>query len=108
MQLPDIAHLRLSAQHMADNLFDTPEDVAKHMVAMQAQDYEGGLWSLGLRTKNATRDDVEQAVRDHQIVRTWPMRGTLHVVHADDVWWLLTYSLPAQLLQQKVGVCNLG
>ena len=94
MKLSDIARLRLSAHHMTNNLFDTPEEVARHMVAMQAQDYEGGLWSLGLRTKKSTRADVEQAIRNRKIIRTWPMRGTLHVVHADDVWWLLDLLAP--------------
>lgn len=94
MRLADIAPLRLAAQRMTTDLFDTPEEAARHMVAMQAQDYEGGLWSLGLRTKSATRGDVEQAIIDRKIIRTWPMRGTLHVMHADDVWWLLDLLAP--------------
>ena len=95
MNLADIARLRLAAQHMTrETLLDTPGEVARHMVAMQAQDYQGGLWSLGLRTKHATRDDVERAIRGRTIIRTWPMRGTLHVVHADDVWWLLDLLAP--------------
>lgn len=107
MTLADIARLRLAAQRMSGELFDTPEDVARHMVAMQAQDYEGGLWSLGLRTRDATRGDVEQAIRNRKIIRTWPMRGTLHMVHASDVWWLLDLLAPRATAAAKSRRLNL-
>jgi hypothetical protein len=35
---------------------------------------------------------VEHAVADRSIVRTWPMRGTLHFVAAEDVRWMLSLS----------------
>ena len=94
MKLIDIGPLRLRAQHMAGELLDKPEDVAKHLLAMQAQDYAGGLWSVGLRTKSATASDVEKAIADHKLVRTWPMRGTLHFMHADDVHWMVKLLAP--------------
>lgn len=89
MKQRDIGSMRLAAQHMTSDLFDTPEAVVRHLLAMQAQDYNGALWSIGLRTKQSTRYDVEQAIRDRKIVRTWPMRGTLHFLHADDVHWMV-------------------
>ena len=61
---------------------------------MQAQDYLGGLWAVGLRTKGATEASVEDAVARRAIVRTWPMRGTLHFVAADDVRWMLPLLTP--------------
>ena len=57
---------------------------------MQAQDYRGGLWSVGARTARLTEADVEAALSERQIVRTWPMRGTLHLVAAEDARWLPT------------------
>ena len=42
-----------------------------------------------MRTVNSDQDDVEQAIAERKIVRTWPMRGTLHFVAADDVRWML-------------------
>ena len=44
--------------------------------AVQAQDYAGALWAVGMRTSGATEADVEQAVTARTIVRTWPLRGT--------------------------------
>ena len=53
--------------------------------AMQAQDYTGALWSIGLRMPNATEAEVERAIKERKIVRSWPMRGTLHFVAATDL-----------------------
>jgi hypothetical protein len=62
--------------------------------AVQAQDYPGALWALGLRTKGATEASVEQAIANRAIVRTWPLRGTLHFVAPEDVRWMLTHFAP--------------
>lgn len=56
--------------------------------AVQAQDYLGALWAVGLRTEGASEATVEQALADRRIVRTWPMRGTLHFLAAADVRWM--------------------
>ncbi|MEP7204811.1 MAG: winged helix DNA-binding domain-containing protein [Candidatus Saccharibacteria bacterium] len=93
-QTNDIGLMRLRAQGIAERQYKRPEDVVKHLLAMQAQDYSGALWSVGLRTNGCTQSDVEQAIRDRKIIRTWPMRGTLHFVHADDVHWLLALTAP--------------
>jgi len=61
---------------------------------MQAQDYQGALWSIALRTAGATRVDVERAITEGTIVRTWPMRGTLHFVPAVDARWMLELMTP--------------
>ncbi|MDB5183575.1 MAG: hypothetical protein JWO07_256 [Candidatus Saccharibacteria bacterium] len=94
MNVTDIGLLRLAAQRVTGELFQRPEDVAKHLLAMQSQDYAGGLWSVGLRTKSATQQDVEKAIAERKIVRTWPMRGTLHFLHADDVHWMVDLLAP--------------
>lgn len=62
--------------------------------AIQAQDYVGGLWGIGLRTKDSTRADVERAIAAREIVRSWPMRATLHFVAAEDVRWILRALAP--------------
>lgn len=61
---------------------------------MQAQDYPGALWSIGLRLPDATADGIELALAERKIVRTWPMRGTLHFVAATDVRWMLELLTP--------------
>jgi hypothetical protein len=45
-----------------------------------------------LRTRSATEASVERAIAERKIVRTWPLRGTLHFVAADDARWMLELS----------------
>jgi hypothetical protein len=56
-------------------------------LAMQAQDLSSGMWSVGVRT-GATRADVEAAIEARLITRSWPMRGTLHLMATSDVRWM--------------------
>lgn len=88
---------RLHNQRIAGTLFQKPRDVVAWFGAMQAQDYLGALWAVGLRTESATEKDVERALADRTILRTWPMRGTLHFVAAEDAHWMLDLMTPRVL-----------
>ncbi len=61
---------------------------------MQAQDYAGVLWAVGLRSAGATSATIEDAIAKRQIIRTWPLRGTLHLVAPEDVRWMLALASP--------------
>lgn len=60
---------------------------------------DSGLWSLGLRlapqgadaggSGAATRAGVEDALERGEALRTWPMRGTIHLVPSRDAGWML-------------------
>jgi hypothetical protein len=91
---------RLVSQHIARPLH-TAREVVSSLCAMQAQDYLASLWAVGLRTKNGTERDVEHALKEGRIVRTWPMRGTLHLVAAEDVRWMLALCTPRVLRMWK-------
>ncbi len=86
-----LTQLRLLNQQIAFNTCRKPAEVVRHLGAMQAQDYPGALWSIGLRLPNGTQAEVEHAIAERHIVRTWPMRGTLHFVAAEDVHWMLKH-----------------
>jgi hypothetical protein len=90
----DVVRRRLRSQRAVPPSFERPADVVKWLGAVQAQDYLGSLWGIGLRTASALESDVEQAIADRSIVRTWPMRGTLHFVAAEDVRWMLRLLTP--------------
>ena len=94
MKNTDIARLRLASQHLTGTKFDTPTETVRFMGAVQAQDYAGGLWAVGLRTTNASEPMIERAIAEREIVRTWPMRRTLHFVAAEDVRWMLELLTP--------------
>jgi hypothetical protein len=97
-----IARARLVQQCIANPTFSQPGAVVDWLGALQAQDYDGALWSIGLRMVSATKPVVEQALADRTIVRTWPLRGTLHFVAAHDVRWLLALLTP-RVIAQSAG-----
>src|ERR1044071_9903950 len=92
MKTSEVARLRLHNQGIAAGGFKNPAEVVRWFGAVQAQDYLGSLWALGLRTRRATEASVERAVEARSIIRTWPLRGTLHFVAAEDVRWMLRLS----------------
>ncbi len=94
MSRVNIARHRLFSQRIAGTAFDTPSDLVRWLGAVQAQDYLGALWAVGLRVQNKTEVDVEQALFNRTIIRTWPLRGTLHFVAASDVRWMLELLRP--------------
>ena len=102
MTSENLAQLRLEAQRISHPRTSSIEALVKHLGAVQAQDYPGALWSLGLRVANAARADVERAIADRRIVRTWPMRGTLHFVPAADARWMLE-TLTPRILSGAAG-----
>jgi hypothetical protein len=93
---------RLRNQRLAATTFDHPADAVRWLGAVQAQDYLGSLWAIGLRTRAGTEKVVERAIAERTIVRTWPMRGTLHFVAAEDVRWML------QLMTPRVVAASAG
>ncbi len=97
----DIAHQRLSNQRIDGEKFKKPEEVVTWMGAIQAQDYLQSLWAIGLRMQSATVADIEQAIADRKILRTWPLRGTLHFVPPEDAQWMLKLSAARILALDK-------
>lgn len=90
----ELTALRLASQRIARADFESPADVVRWMLAMQAQDFPGAKWSVGLRMKRGTDAAVESALARREIVRSWPMRGTLHFVAPEDLGWMLAISAP--------------
>jgi DNA glycosylase AlkZ-like len=101
MATTNIAHQRLLNQRINSEKFQKPEDVVRWMGAMQAQDYLQALWAIGLRMQSATVVDIEQAIADRKILRTWPMRGTIHFVPSEDAKWMLSLSTARMLAGEK-------
>jgi hypothetical protein len=85
---------RLRNQLLVDKPFKSVYEVVKWMGALQAQDYYGSLWAIGLRMKGLNENMIEKAIDDKQIVRSWPMRGTLHFTAPEDLRWMLNLLAP--------------
>ena len=72
--------------------------VARHLVALQGQDWNASRWALGLRAPGTVNEDVLDAFNAGRIVRSWPMRGTIHITAAEDLGWIQRLT-GAKLLQ---------
>lgn len=73
------------------------------MLAVQSQDLLAGRWALGVRTRGATTlSRVDAAFARGDLVRAWTMRGTLHIVPARDLAWMLSVTADRQR-QQAAG-----
>jgi hypothetical protein len=69
-------HRRLTALRLAAQGVDAagapssvPETV-RRMLALQAQDLAGAMWSVGLRSAGSTLSDVEAAIAAGTVVRS--------------------------------------
>jgi len=108
MTLSELAQLRLHTQRIVPPLLTKPEEVVAWLGAVQAQDFWGSLWAIGLRTASGKQEAVEQAIVNRTIVRTWPMRGTLHFVAATDVRWMLPLLTPRVMTGNARRLLALG
>jgi hypothetical protein len=82
-----VAALRLKRQHLVDRL---PRrrllDVVREHVGIQAQVMSLAEQQLNARLDGLRRDDVRDALWSQRtLVKTWAMRGTLHLIAADDL-----------------------
>ncbi|HEY1947801.1 MAG TPA: winged helix DNA-binding domain-containing protein [Bryobacteraceae bacterium] len=96
----DIARMRLVNQQISCTRFHEPHQVVAALGAMQAQDYLGGIWAIGLRLPHVTETAVELAIAERKIIRTWPLRGTLHFVAAADIRWMIALLAPGMIAKR--------
>ena len=85
---------RLANQFLTGPQPDTPAEVVRHLGAVQAQDYAGAKWAVGMRARAATDADVESAVARGEILRTHVLRPTWHFVLPEDIRWMLALTGP--------------
>ncbi len=109
----DVVRLRLHAQGLAGPALTgpaahNPVAVAERMLAVQAQDYAAGQWALGVRSPGSTQADVQASISAGQIVRSWPMRGTLHFVPARELGWMQALTTPRVLAKTRTINERLG
>ncbi len=92
----DLFRFRQAAHGLTAPL-ESPLAVAERLLAIQAQDFAAACWALGVRAAGATQTDVISALERGEIVRSWPMRGTLHFVPARELGWMLQLTAPRMI-----------
>jgi hypothetical protein len=90
----ELLRRRLAAQRLTGEPFATPRDAVDQLGAVQAQDYAGAKWALGMRTHAATDASIEDAIDRGDILRTHVLRPTWHLVAARDLKWMLALTAP--------------
>jgi len=93
----NIGQQRLYTQQIVAPAFATAPDVVTWMGALQGQDYTGAKWSIGMRLSGSADATIEAAIANKTIIRTWALRGTLHLVAAADLRWLIALLAPRVL-----------
>lgn len=96
-----IGRLRLASQRLAGGGGGSVPELVRWMTAMQAQDLPAALWAVGVRVPGARITDVRAAIDAGMVVRSWPMRGTLHLVAAEDLRWML--DLTAERITRSIA-----
>ncbi len=93
--------MRLASHRLASPAsFKRIDQAVQWSGAVQAQEYAHARWAVGSRFTPAaavTDAAIERAVAKRKVVRTWALRGTLHLMAAADVRWLLALAAPALL-----------
>ncbi|MHB1063910.1 MAG: winged helix DNA-binding domain-containing protein [Georgenia sp.] len=107
MRTRDVALLRLAAQRIAGPGFASAAETVRWLTAVQAQDYPGALASVALRTEGDA-GGILGAFDAGEVVRSWPMRGTLHLVPAVDLGWMLGLTSERLLAQAARRRASLG
>jgi winged helix DNA-binding protein len=84
-------------------------ELVERLVGVQAQLPSTVPLALRARTRNPAHADVRPALEtDRSVVRTWAMRGTLHLVLAEDVRWLTRILAPGQMTGARRRLAQLG
>ncbi|WP_232497186.1 winged helix DNA-binding domain-containing protein [Agromyces humatus] len=77
--------------------FASVSEAVRRLGAVQAQDFVASRWVVGARVPGAVEADVDAAVASREIVRSWPLRGTLHLVPAASLRPILAVTGPREL-----------
>lgn len=98
---------RLGAAARAERL--GPARLLHDICGVQAQEARAAVLAVWVRGGGSTFGEVEQArLTSRSIVRTWCMRGTIHLLAAEDLGWLLPLLGPVFVRKSARRYAELG
>jgi hypothetical protein len=104
--------LRTRAQRLdprSQNPRDTVASIVHDVGGLQAQEPAAATLGVRVRSARLVATDVDRARSDgRSVVRTWCMRGTLHLVAAEDLGWLLALLGPLFMRASRRRRVELG
>ncbi|GAB2776217.1 winged helix DNA-binding domain-containing protein [Amycolatopsis magusensis] len=87
--MTEVPLARAHAQGLAGARAGSVVEVVRKVVALQAQDIRANRLGVRVRSAGLTAADVDAACASGAVVRTWAMRGTLHMLAAEDAGWIV-------------------
>jgi hypothetical protein len=101
----ELRRQRAAAQLLGERAARGPEEIVGHLLAVQAQDLRAARLALRARGSGFGASDVDAALADGRLVVSWLLRGTLHLVRAEDWPWLhaLTADRPRATSARRLG-----
>jgi hypothetical protein len=107
-----VRFLRLRAQRLTaqqPGALTSVAHVVKELCGIQAQDARAATLAVRVRSAGLVAADVEHArVQERSVVRTWGQRGTLHLLAAEDLGWLLPLFSPVFIAGSRRRYAELG
>lgn len=85
---------RCTAQLLCGDPAGSAGEVVRRLLAVQAQDPRGARLAVRARSTGLSASDVDAALARRELIVTWLNRGTLHLVRAEDYWWLQALTTP--------------
>jgi DNA glycosylase AlkZ-like len=80
----------MRSQRLVGSRVKNVAELVRDMVGLQAQNAQAARLSVRPRTDGIDAATVTRAYNEERtVVRTWAMRGTLHMVAAEDVGWIV-------------------
>ena len=85
------------AAHGFDGGLPGIADAVRRLAAVQAQDFTAAKWVVGSRVPGSVAADVDAALESRDIVRSWPLRGTLHLLPSERLRAILAVTGPREV-----------
>jgi hypothetical protein len=104
----ELRRRRAAAQALDRSGPAEPAALVGRLLAVQAQDLRAARLALRARAGELTAAAVDAALGERALAVTWLMRGTLHLVAAEDVGWLLGLTAPTRAATSARRLGQLG
>ena len=100
--------LRLRAQYLLSKSTSGVEQTVRDLCGVQAQDAQAAALALRVRAKCVAGDIERARVERRSIVRTWAMRGTIHLMAVEDAFRMLPLVGPPAIRATRRRYAEIG
>jgi hypothetical protein len=101
--------LRIRAQHLHQKApVEDLTEIVRSLCGVNAQSWPAMFLSLRARIKGLEPRDVRKAIEKHILVRTWAMRGTIHLIGSNDLSGIVSLLGPRIIAKGRRRRLELG